>query len=255
MALIPKKRKLLKFCLRLFGLISIVAAVLVFTTEMNFETADFVESGSAGLAEMNDSDIYKISDISVIDLYATYKDKKESSFYLITVRDNDGTQKYASLIADAEDGELFKELASYIGSTDRKLGDCVLNGYFSVKSLEKLDYSDEDKSRLKECFYEFVSNYQQKINVEPTNLLLDFEFASKEGFSDYNKGVLKEIYKWAAIAALFAVSGIIFISFALSMSRKDKRLIKENLVNNGVYFNPVQENNGISEIEYENMKG
>lgn len=244
---IPTSREGLKNWLKIVGILLIALAVFFSATKIKYKTPEFVNEGAVSFSEMNHTDVYQMSDIVVFDQYAVYN-TKECQLYLIGVFDKDDTLKFASLSTGLYDEKaVFETVNNYLNDNEQQVGDCVLNGGFTVSTFEQFESRVDSRNELKQYYNEMAANYSQDLIAEQTDLVFEFACNSQEDFSNYLQKAQNENIKWIAISAALVVAGIAFIAIGIAMSRKDKKMAAASNETGGVYYAPGQQNSTLGE--------
>lgn len=251
---IPTSREGLKTWLKIVGVLLIALAVFFSATKIKYKTPEFVNEGTVSFSEMNNTDVYQMSDVVVFDQYAVYN-TKECQLYLIGVFDSDDTMKFASLATGLYDERaIFETVNNYLNDNEQRVGDCVLNGGFTISTFEKFESNPDSRNSLRQFYNEMAVSFQQNFNVEQTDFVFEFACDSQADFDNYLQKAQKENIKWIAISAALVAVGIAFIAIGVVMNRKDKKAALESFGDGGIYYNPNQipnhENNEIAADTY-----
>lgn len=107
--------------------------------------------------QMESGNIYKASDLTVVDSYAYsyYGDKTTVEYYLVVFRDGNGRLVAASMPVYASD-EIYPKLSYYDSNENARIGECVLDCYVKVVRFYE---SNGNLDELKGYFAEAVSEY------------------------------------------------------------------------------------------------
>lgn len=255
--IIPTSKEGFKQWIKIVGVILIAVAVYFSATKIQFVNSNFVKEGTVSFSEMNKTDVYEITEIIVFDNYATYTDNSyEYKYFTVLVKDSDGYSKYASLVTNVDDA-VYEKVMAFNNDFNLNYGECVLNGGFTAVKMNNVKMDKEDAANLKAWFNKDVSNCQQVLNAESSDLILAYACASEEDFPDYQKYIKSENIKWGGIASALVAGGTICIAVGVSMTKKDKKKALEaaeanaQYYNSGVYFNPETENAEATPVQQE----
>lgn len=235
----PTNREGFKLWIKIVGVILIALAMFFSASKIQYKSSSFVQEGAVSISEMNANDVYQLSDVVVIDIYASYDNEEDGCMYLVKFNDNDDTAKFATIFTTADDGEVFDRLFTYISDNEQGIGDCVLNASFTVTKLEDFEKDSGERSKIRQFYSEIYANYQQAYNAEVTDLIFEYACDSENDFAEYLKDVKNNNIKWGAISAALTVGGIVCLVIGFLMSKKDKKNEEERYdAIGGVYYDP-----------------
>lgn len=239
--IIPTNREGFKRWIKVVGVILIAGALYFSATKIEFSEPKFVKEGTVPFSEMNKTDVYEVTNIIVFDNYAKLtKNSAEYEYFTILVKDNDGNSKYLSVVTNVKDG-IYEKLISFRDDLSLSYGECILNGGFTALKMDDIEMDKSNISELKNLYNADLSNCQQIINAEASDVILTYVCASEAEFPEYKEQLKGENIKWAGIAAALVAGGIICIVIGVLMSKKDKKKLAEAAEVNAQYYNP-QEN-------------
>ena len=109
--IIPTNREGLKRWLKLVGIILVAVAIYLTATKIQFTQPNFVKEGTVPISEMNKNDVYEITDIVLLDNYATYTSNTyEYEYFTVLIADHDENSKYASIVTAQSLKSIFKKI-------------------------------------------------------------------------------------------------------------------------------------------------
>ncbi len=238
-AFIPTSKSAFKYWFKYVGIMMMILAVVFSATKITYKTPEFVQEGTAAFSEMNRSDVYQLSDMIVFDQYSYYEDKQQTQVYLIGIYDKDETMKFASLVTDNADTEIFERLNAYLDDEEQQVGDCILEGCFTVSSFKEFDRDARSRNDLQRFYNEMTVSFRQDFNAEQTGLVFKFACSTQQDFDAYMQSVKSSNIKWAAVAAALTAGGIVFIIIGVLLGRKDRKNYEQSF-NGGIYFDPYK---------------
>lgn len=236
--IIPTSKEGFKQWIKVVGVILIAVAIYFSATKIQFTKPNFVKEGTVPFSEMNKTDVYELNDVVVFDNYATYTDNNyEYEYFSILVKDSDGYSKYASIVTDADDG-IYEKLMAFNKDLSLSYGECILNGGFTAIKMDDVKMDKNNAADLKKWFDEDISDCQQVLNADASDLVLTYACASEADFPTYQEYLKNENIKWGGISAALIAGGIICILIGVLMSKKDKKRALEAAEANAQYFDP-----------------
>ncbi|MDE5995579.1 MAG: hypothetical protein K2G56_01540, partial [Eubacterium sp.] len=166
--------------MKIVGVMLLVAAVYFSVVKIQYTQPNFFKEGTVPFSEMNETDVYELNDVVVYDNYAAYTDKSyEYQYFTILVKDSDGYSKYASLVTNVDDA-VYKKVMNFNKDFNLNYGDCVLNGGFTALKMNDVKMDRKNAANLKEWFNKDVSNCQQFLNAESSDLILTYVCTSEK---------------------------------------------------------------------------
>lgn len=236
--IIPTSKEGFKRWIKVVGVILIAVAIYLCATKIQFTEPNFVKEGTVPFSEMNKTDVYEITQAVVFDNYAKYTDNSyEYEYFTILVKDSDGYSKYASIVTSVDDA-VYEKIMAFNKDTSLYYGDCVLSGGFTAVKMDDVKMDKDHAADLKKWFNEDISNCQQVLNAEASDLILTYACASEQDFPAYKENVKGENIKWGVVSAALVLGGIICIAIGVFMSKKDKKKAMEAAEANAQYFDP-----------------
>lgn len=236
--IIPTSKEGFKRWIKVVGVILIAVAVYLSATKIQLAEPNFVKAGTVPFSEMNKTDVYEITQAVVFDNYAQYTNNSYVyEYFTILVKDSDGYSKYASVVTSADDA-VYEKVMAFNKDTSLYYGDCVLSGGFTAVKMDDVKMDKDHAADLKKWFNKDISNCQQFLNAEASDLILTYACASEQDFPAYKENLKSENIKWSAVSAALVLGGIICIAIGVFMSKKDKKKALEAAEANAQYFDP-----------------
>lgn len=236
--IIPTSKEGFKRWIKVVGVILIAVAIYLCATKIQFAKPNFVKEGTVPFSEMNKTDVYEITRAVVFDNYAQYTNNSYVyEYFTILVKDSDGYSKYASVVTSADDA-VYEKIMAFNKDTSLYYGDCVLNGGFTAVKMDDVKMDKDHAADLKKWFNEDISNCQQVLNAEASDLILTYACASEQDFPTYKENLKSENIKWGVVSVALVLGGIICVAIGVFMSKKDKKMALEAAEANAQYFDP-----------------
>lgn len=204
---------------------------------------------------LNSSDIFSFNDAIVFDYYATteYEDSSNIRYhFLIGYYRNETDICLASLSLDEDDGEIFDKMLAYGNNRDALIGDCIVDVYATVSSINTID------KELIDYYNESVDYYKGYYDeITSSDLQLNYCFDSIDDYEEYvasEKSAAEGGIIFSAVLIIIAAVLLILGLIKRGPSKKQieearKKLAEEAQLNNSgdpfaqyrqndVYYNP-----------------
>lgn len=233
---IPTSRSSFKPWIIIVGIILIALGIGVTVKGVDFKEIEFVPECTVAFSDTNKTDVYETTDMIVFDSFATITTNySETDYYLVGIWEDDETLKYATLVTDAKDGWLYREVQDYYNDSSLTIGDCRIPMCYTVTKLSGID------KELQDWYYERIDDYVElDYNYESTDLVLHYACDSYDDFAAYRQDAEKDSRIMMILATALILGGIVCISIGLILHANDKKKELAYIQANTQYYNPGQ---------------